>query len=284
MQSNLDSARVAGRTGGVPVGEFRLLPHGPVEVDRAARGHSFVWSTAQSWEAVSWFKRRGTRLLIDYEHQSIPDLNTRHDGLAPAAGWIGRLEVRRDGLYACDVQWSDTARALVASGEYAYYSPVVNWRDSDSTQFASLGAVALTNDPAMRGLTSLAASRRAVPHQSSLAGGGVSFVANGDGSQIALRGIYDGNRHFKREYGSFEVFATCMRAAAASEQLIAQAKRDRALAGIPASGFGRDDEAIEEWADREVYDKAPGLKQIFDSARLFCVHMRMERRASGACV
>jgi hypothetical protein len=148
------------RPGGEPLDEFLLIPFGNVRVERATAGTNFVFENRHAESARRWFEQMGRKLAIDYEHQSFDRYNTRPDGLRPAAGWIGRLEVREDGLWACDVTWTDRAKELLRSGEYRYFSPVVYWTDEDYTDVAALGPVALTNDPAMRGVRPLAASRR----------------------------------------------------------------------------------------------------------------------------
>jgi hypothetical protein len=148
------------RPGGEPLGEFLLIPFGEVRVERAVAGAGFVFEARHAESAKRWFEQMGRKLAIDYEHQSFDRYNTRPDGLRPAAGWIGRLEVRDDGLWACDVTWTDRAKELLRSGEYRYFSPVIYWADEDYSDVAALGPVALTNDPAMRGVRPLAASRR----------------------------------------------------------------------------------------------------------------------------
>jgi phage I-like protein len=74
--------------------------------------------------------------------------------------------MRDDGLWAVDVTWTERAAELLRNGEYRYFSPVIFWTDEDHTDVAALGPVALTNDPAMRGVPALAA-RRADPHSAS---------------------------------------------------------------------------------------------------------------------
>lgn len=140
-----------------PVTEFLLIPFGEVSVERPVAGGDFVFTRRHADSAVRWFERIGRTLAIDYEHQSFDRLNARGDGLNPAAGWIGGLEVRPDGLWAVNVSWTDRARELLASGEYRYFSPVIYWTDADQTDVAALGPVALTNDPAMHGVQALAA-------------------------------------------------------------------------------------------------------------------------------
>jgi phage I-like protein len=155
----LESCMLA-RSDGRPVDEFLLIPFGEVKVERPMSGDSFVFTRAHAESITRWFERIGRKLAIDYEHQSFERYNTRTDGLRPAAGWIGRLDIRDDGLWACSVTWTERARQLLSSGEYRYFSPVVYWTDEDYSDVAALGPVALTNDPAMRGVQPLAATRR----------------------------------------------------------------------------------------------------------------------------
>lgn len=144
---------------GEPVREFLLIPFGEVEVERPVSGDSFLFTRRHAESAVAWFERMGRKLAIDYEHQTFDRFNTRSDGLRPAAGWIGKLEVRFDGLWASDVTWTERANELLRSGEYRYFSPVIFWTDEDQSDVAALGPVALTNDPAMHGVQALAAKR-----------------------------------------------------------------------------------------------------------------------------
>lgn len=143
-----------------PLGEWLLIPFGVVRLDRPVAGEDFEFTRRHAETLAAWFDSLGRKLAIDYEHQSFGDLNTRPDGLRPAAGWIGRLEVRDDGLWAADVTWTQRARELLRAGEYRYFSPVIYWSDELRSGIAGLGPVALTNDPAMRGVSALAAQRR----------------------------------------------------------------------------------------------------------------------------
>lgn len=147
---------------GAPVSEFLLIPFGEVTVERPLAGRSFEFTRAHAEAATTWFAGLARPLAIDYEHQSIGPFNTREDGLRPAAGWIGGLETRSDGLWATDVRWTARAAELIGSGEYRFFSPVIYWSDEDYSQLVSLGPVALTNDPAMHGVSALAAARREI--------------------------------------------------------------------------------------------------------------------------
>jgi hypothetical protein len=146
-------------SGGEPVSAFLLIPFGEVTVERPISGDSFHFTTEHARAVVEWFSRMNRKLAIDYEHQSFAQRAARSDGLRPAAGWIGGLEVRDDGLWATDVTWTERAADLLRSGEYRYFSPVIFWADEDRLVVAALGPVALTNDPAMHGVQPLAAAR-----------------------------------------------------------------------------------------------------------------------------
>lgn len=153
-----------------PRDAFLLIPFGAVEVERPLAGRSFEFTREHAAAAVAWFGDLGRNLAIDYEHQSLERFNTRGDGLRPAAGWIGGLEVRDDGLWAVNVRWTERAAELLRNGEYRYFSPVLYWADERCSELVGLGPVALTNDPAMHGVTPLAASRAAAVEAASTAG------------------------------------------------------------------------------------------------------------------
>jgi phage I-like protein len=106
------------------------------------------------------FEARKNRLVIDYEHQSFA---TEKNGQpAPAAGWVGRLDVRADGLYADDVEWTARAAKMIADKEYRYISPVF-LHDPKTGDVRALLNAALVNLPGLDGLTDLAALAAQVP-------------------------------------------------------------------------------------------------------------------------
>lgn len=158
-----NAVSVLSSSSGEPVSEFRLLALGEVKLDRPASGDDFHFSKAHGEQAMRWFESVGRKLAIDYEHQTFERFNTRPDGLRPAAGWIGGLELREDGLWAMNVTWTERAAQLIRAGEYRYFSPVIFWADEDYTVLDGLGPVALTNDPAMCGVTALAMRRPRQP-------------------------------------------------------------------------------------------------------------------------
>lgn len=95
--------------------------------------------------------------VIDYEHQS---LHAKENGKpVPAAGWFKKLEWREgDGLYAIDVRWTDTAAQMLKAKEYRYISPVFTY--GQTGDIIRLFSAAVTNTPALDGLTDLAAATR----------------------------------------------------------------------------------------------------------------------------
>jgi len=100
---------------------------------------------------LAW-KDQGNDLPLDYEHQAIKTSN----GPVPAAGWF-KLEIKTDGLYAVNVEWTEKARELLSSREYRYYSPAF-YTDPDNRVIEIINC-ALTNIPAIKDLKPLIASK-----------------------------------------------------------------------------------------------------------------------------
>lgn len=94
-------------------------------------------------------------VVIDYEHQTL-DAHKK-TGAVPAAGWFKQLEwVEGDGLYVTDARWTARASAMISANEYRYISPVFTFDAAGNV--TSLHSIALTNNPALDGLTDLAAA------------------------------------------------------------------------------------------------------------------------------
>lgn len=90
------------------------------------------------------FKDRGIDIVIDYEHQTLEDVE------APAGGWIKDI-ILQDGAIAAKVEWTPKAEEYLKNKEYRYLSPVVLVRKSDNKAVV-LHSVALTNTPAIDGM------------------------------------------------------------------------------------------------------------------------------------
>ncbi|MCG9040426.1 phage protease [Laribacter hongkongensis] len=167
-----------------PVSSFRILPAG---LFRAADGRP---TGCQGWfidarianGLIAEAARRSNDYVLDYEHQTM--LAEKNGKPAPAAGWFKRLEWRDDGLYVMDARWTDTARQAILAREYRYVSPVFTF-DPVTGHVQRLVNVAITNHPALDGLTDLAALRRAEQpgHKSQMAPAG-SVIARVFGGAV----------------------------------------------------------------------------------------------------
>ncbi len=122
--------------------EVQLLPMGEVSPKGKMQ---FLVDEEGMQSMLAAFKKSGTDLVIDYEHQSLSGSE------APAAGWIKELvDNGAEGLWA-KVQWTDRAKEYLRKREYRYISPVVLVRRKDGRAVELLGA-ALTNLPAIDGM------------------------------------------------------------------------------------------------------------------------------------
>lgn len=124
---------------GVP-DEIRILPLGRVH---SQKGDFTV--DEESFELIrKQFKDRKLDLVIDYEHQTLSDVQ------APAGGWIKDIIKGADAIIA-KVEWTARATDYLKNKEYRYLSPVVMVRKRDQKATA-IHSVALTNTPAIDGM------------------------------------------------------------------------------------------------------------------------------------
>lgn len=127
---------------GVPE-EIKILPLGHVH---SQKGDFEV--DDESVELIrKQFKSRRLDIVIDYEHQTLKDIQ------APAGGWIKDIYKGEDAIVA-KVQWTDKAKDYLKNKEYRYLSPVVLVRKKDR-KAAAIHSVALTNTPAIDGMFAL---------------------------------------------------------------------------------------------------------------------------------
>lgn len=121
----------------LPVGDFSGRDgRGPYSIDDQDQMRAVIDAT---------LKRAGSSdLVVDYDHQTqfaaVPGVG----GVAPAAGWIAKLEARPDGLYGL-VRWTDKAVQAIRAGEYRYISPV--YQHDKSGRVLRLISAGLTNVP-----------------------------------------------------------------------------------------------------------------------------------------
>jgi len=161
----------------VPDGWFHIAPHGTFPHPNGA----LQVIDAEACEAMLGTFNEEARqpnfpgLLVDFDHFS-------HDPAQPttAAGWIGALEHRDDGLYA-QIRWSDLGHQALTGGRYRLASPV--WNRADCDQWTApapdgrdvvhlrprrLDRLALTNDPNLPGLAPLSNRKEEVPNSASV--------------------------------------------------------------------------------------------------------------------
>lgn len=127
---------------GVPT-EIKILPLGVVH---SQKGDFIV--DDESFELIrKQFRDRKLDLVIDYEHQTLADVQ------APAGGWIKDLYKGDDAIIA-KVEWTPRAAEYLKNKEYRYLSPVVLVRKRDQ-KATTIHSVALTNTPAIDGMFAL---------------------------------------------------------------------------------------------------------------------------------
>lgn len=124
---------------------IQLLPYGHVKTKKG----DFIVDEAAENEVMQNFSNRKNDVVVDYEHQTLKDV------VAPAAGWIKKLENRgKEGIWG-EVEWTGKAKDFISNKEYKYLSPVIFVSQSDK-RVQLLHSAALTNDPAIDGMVPLA--------------------------------------------------------------------------------------------------------------------------------
>jgi phage I-like protein len=138
-----------------PVGlgkAFRIMPAGKFRSmdgsGRPALNQDWFLSEERGKALVAAAAARPQDYLIDYDHQSLKGSG------AVAAGWFRELAWQPDGLYIQNPNWTDAAKNLIASNQYRYVSPTFKC-SSDTYEVLELVNIAITNSPALLGLTDL---------------------------------------------------------------------------------------------------------------------------------
>lgn len=136
---------------------FQLFPPGEIWIE--GEDESNIMDAEGADLIIANFESRTNDMVIDYEHQTLENVQ------APAAGWIKQIEWRGDdpqngGLWL-HVKWTKTAATYIENREYRYFSPVFWWRLSDR-KIIDLYNVALTNQPKMMNITQALAAKQQV--------------------------------------------------------------------------------------------------------------------------
>lgn len=137
----------------LPAGRFKSVDGRPGTICAAT---DWICETADAQSVISARSGRSTRMVIDYEHQT---LNAERNGQpAPAAGWFSQMEWREgQGLFAVDVKWTKAAASAIAADEYLYISPVFQF-DPETGHVQRMLMAALTNNPGVDGMQPVALS------------------------------------------------------------------------------------------------------------------------------
>lgn len=133
----------------VPPSEFLIFAYGKTETTKGV----YFFDESAATAVLKAAEDYGNRLTIDYEHQALSDPPVQ----APAAGRY-RLELRADGLYAVEVEWTPDAKKYLSNKEYLYYSPA--FIHDDKGRPSRLLNVALTNLPATKNMKPLVAAKQ----------------------------------------------------------------------------------------------------------------------------
>lgn len=136
--------------------DIQLTPAGafkPCDGRQMTVPHWYI-DQAVAGRVIAAFAARQNPAVVDYEHQT---LRAEDNGQpAPAAAWMQSLSWREgSGLWAT-VELTARAAELIRNGEYRYVSPVLYY-DEKTGEVLAIEMAALTNNPAIDGMASLAA-------------------------------------------------------------------------------------------------------------------------------
>ncbi|TMP27201.1 phage scaffold protein [Pseudoalteromonas rubra] len=148
----------------------QLMPDGPFKSHHDGRpgdvasGHWLLDDTA--WQFLQANAAlRNNDYHFDYEHQTM--LAESNGQPAPASGWFKPADIEYvpgQGLFALNVKWTKRASDLIKNDEYRYVSPVFSY-DKQTGRPVALKHFALTNDPALDGLSQVVALKTQFPNQ-----------------------------------------------------------------------------------------------------------------------
>lgn len=126
--------------------EFLVLPFGNPFYGRDGRGPWIMRDKAHAERVLNFTRQTlgGIDMMIDYDHAS--ELAAPEGkGRALAAGWVSKLDVREDGIWA-SVDWTAQAEAELAARQYRYISPYFRV-DKATREVTRLVNAGLTNTP-----------------------------------------------------------------------------------------------------------------------------------------
>lgn len=132
---------------GVPPTEFRVFAMGKNETSKG----TFELDTESAEAVLAAFATHGMdRMPIDFDHGMVSGDNPK------AAGWA-QLEVRPDGLWATNVEWTPAAEQALKDREFRFISPA--FRTDKNDRIVEVVNAALTNLPATKNALPLVAGQ-----------------------------------------------------------------------------------------------------------------------------
>jgi phage I-like protein len=106
---------------------------------------------------MSTYRERGLKVTFDYDHHGVKPLKDARPEDGKAAGRCD-LELRDDGIWCVNCEWTPAALKGIQEGEWIYFSPAF-LPNEETKEILELINVALTNIPALDGIEPLAANR-----------------------------------------------------------------------------------------------------------------------------
>jgi len=128
---------------------IELIPVGQFKTDDARP--AFTLADPAAVIAASFAAAPGGRLLVDFDHRSVPVGDARPD--TRAAGWITAMEVEGDRIMA-SVEWTPEGRAALEGRAYRFISP--DFLTLPDRRVMRIDSAGLVNTPALPQLRQLA--------------------------------------------------------------------------------------------------------------------------------
>jgi phage I-like protein len=130
-----------------PAGTFKAKDGRPVGLS------GWILNNENAQAVIQLANSQADAFVIDYDHLS---LYAKQNGVpAIAAGWFKNLQYREGlGLFATQVEWTDSAALAIKNKEYRYISPVLSFEPKTGV-ITKIHMAALTNSPALDGMKDL---------------------------------------------------------------------------------------------------------------------------------
>lgn len=248
----------------LPAGRFQARDGRPLDV----AGRHWVLDGRIAERLINQVRLHANDLLIDYEHQT---LHAEANGQpAPAAGWVSPADIQwreGQGLFIRP-RWTGKAETHLSAGEYRYLSAVFSY-DKATGAPLELRMAALTNDPGVTGMESLAAlaaQKFATPNEDT--------PMNEAQKLLALLGIEvaDGTAITADQLASAEAALTALKAKAdQADQAQAALTAAKTKAGevdlslyVPKPAY---DATVAELAALKSTSEGDGITSAIDTAR-----------------